>query len=108
MDKYFKECYVEKIYHFDGLESLKGIEEYSLLYLVVDDKEPYKDQVKIVTEKDNKDKVIGVLSKDDSNLIYDIIKNGWTDVFKAVVIKINKDGGEDKTFKVVIKIACKS
>lgn len=105
MDKYFKECYVEKIYHFDGLEKLNDMNEYStMLYLVANDDEPYKDQVKVSDSNKEDGQIIGVLSKDDGNVIYDIVKNGWKDIFKVVVLKINKDGGEDKTLKVVIKI----
>lgn len=106
MDKYFKECYVEKIYHFDGLKKINDMKEYStMLYLVVNDDEPYKDQVKVSYSNEEDGQIIGVLSKDDGNVIYDIVKNGWKDIFKVVVLKINKDGGEDKTLKVVIKIS---
>ena len=48
--------------------------------------------------------VVGILMV-NGNIIYDIVKNGWKDIFKVVVLKINKDGGEDKTLKVVIKIS---
>lgn len=103
MSTYYKECFIEKIYHFDNEAVLKDIQLYTDLHLSVDNDEPFGDRVKIISEQ-NKDKVIGVLSKEDGKLIYDIIKNGWIKVFKAVVVKIDKDGGEDKTYKIVIKI----
>lgn len=127
MSTYYKECFIEKIYHFDNEVVLDKVKLYSVLYLIVDGEEPFRDQVKIIYvpdeendnenlkqgeenqeensgNGDNKKNVIGVLSKEDGKLLFDIVKNGWTNVFKAVVVKIDKDGGEDKTYKIVIKI----
>ena len=52
MDKYFKECYVEKIYHFDGLKKINDMKEYStMLYLVVNDDEPQNEQEESIKER---------------------------------------------------------
>ena len=47
MSTYYKECYVEKLYHFDGIEKGEELKIGERLSLVVMNEEPFKDQVKV-------------------------------------------------------------
>ena len=100
MSTYYKECYVEKLYHFDGIENWEELKIGERLSLVVMNEEPFKDQVKV---KDKSGcKVFGVISKDDGKLIYDIIRSGWNKTFSAKVVNKDENGDEDKKIKIVI------
>lgn len=102
MSTYYKECYVEKLYHFDGIENWEKLKIGERLSLVVMNEEPFKDQVKV---KDKSGcKVFGVISKDDGKLIYDIISSGWNETFSAKVVNKDENGDEDKKIKIVISI----
>lgn len=108
MSTYYKECYVEKLYHFDGIENWEELKIGVRLSLVVMNEEPFKDQVKVKLELENECKVLGVISKDDGKLIYDIIKSGWDETFSAKVVNKDENGDEDKKIKIVISIEKKN
>lgn len=104
-NKFFKECLLQDIYHYEALEVWKELEIGKELSLGKD-----KDKVVLIYEKNenNGNHIIGRLSDDDAKFIYDIIDAGYIKkhcLFLGIV-SFKSDGTEDenKRLKVVIKI----
>lgn len=96
-NKFFKECLLQDIYHYEALEVWGELEIGKELSL---DKDEDKKVVLIYGEKR-----IGRLSDDDAKFIYDFIEAGYKDVFVGIVsLKSGETADESKRLKVVIKI----
>lgn len=96
MKKYFKECYLEKIFHYDALELWDELKIGKQLSLGFDDNK--------VILKYNNENILGELNTDDSKFIIDLVKQGWQKAFVATISSIVEDASEDKRIKVVIYI----
>ena len=109
MNKYFKECFVEQLYHFEALDCWDKLKVSTPCTLDVD-KDEFKGQVlvKFIDEKSDQKMCIGVLSKDDSAFLADVIGQGWNEVFEAVISQKEESASENKKIKVVIRIQRKS
>lgn len=101
MNKYFKECFVEQLYHFEALDCWNELKVSSSCTLDVD-KNEFKGQVLVKLKKE--EKCIGVLSKDDSVFLADVIGQGWNEAFEAVISQKEESASENKKIKVVIRI----
>ncbi|MDB8995955.1 hypothetical protein PN613_07735 [Parabacteroides distasonis] len=98
-NKFFKECFLQDIYHYEALEVWEELEIGEKLSLGKDEN---KDK-KVVLIYGGKR--IGRLSDDDAKLIYDFIEAGRKDVFVGIVsFKSGETADENKRLKVVIKI----
>lgn len=103
--KFFKECFLQNIYHYDALEVWKGINVGDKLSFGND-----KDEDKVVVYKEDEQKkyIIGKLSDDDAKFIYDIIDAGYEEddcMFYGIVsFKSDETADENKRLKVVVKI----
>ena len=106
-NKFFKECFLQDIYHYEALEVWKELEIGNELSL---DKDEDKKVVFLYKKKENNGKhIIGRLSDDDAKFIYDIINAGYTGDDDGVflgIVSFKSDGTEDenKRLKIVIKI----
>lgn len=95
-NKYFKECYLEKIFHYDALEVWDELKIGKHLSLGFDDN-------KVILKYSN-ESILGELNTDDSKFIIDLVKQGWEEVFGVTISSIVEDASEDKRIKVVIYI----
>lgn len=126
---YLKECYVEKIFHYDALQIWKEIEEnrkdslllgLSGIEYTLDGEGLRKEKEEKVTsdaktvsvwfkyrDKEKKAEIvkqIGELSEDDSKIVVDFIRQGWAKAFSAYISYFKNDADEDKSMKIVIYI----
>lgn len=114
MNRYFFECFVEQIYHFEALDNelLKKLEPGKDVAFVSklgnkdddgdkDDKsDTYKNQVFV--KFDNK--ILGVLSVEDSNKMLPFLHEGWAELFSGKICSVNDKNEENKRIKIVVYI----
>lgn len=108
MNRYFFECFVEQIYHFEALDNelLKKLEPGKDVAFVSksgdkDDKsDTYKNQV--LVKFDNK--ILGVLSVEDSNKMLPFLHEGWAELFSGKICSVNDKNEENKRIKIVVYI----
>ena len=94
--QFFKECYLEKIFHYDALEVWDELKIGTQLSL--------EDNGEIIILKDSKDHILGELNPDDSKFIIDLLKQGWNRIWGATISSIVRDASENKRIKVVLYI----
>ena len=95
MDTYYKECYVEQVYHYNALKIWQDLKTGDNLDLIYDG-----NHGKVEVKKEGC--CLGVLSEDDSKYILPFLKAGWTDVFLAQLCFKSENNSEDKRIKIVI------
>ena len=115
MNRYFFECFVEQIYHFEALDNelLKKLEPGKDVVFVSklgdkdddgdkDDKsDTYKNQVFV--KFDNK--ILGVLSVEDSNKMLPFLHDGWgAEFFSGQILSVYDKNDENKRIKIVVYI----
>ena len=114
MNRYFFECFVEQIYHFEALDNelLKKLEPGKDVVFVSklrdkdddgdkDDKsDTYKNQVFV--KFDNK--ILGVLSVEDSNKMLPFLHEGWAKLFSGKICSVYDKDDENKRIKIVVYI----
>ena len=115
MNRYFFECFVEQIYHFEALDNelLKKLEPGKDVVFVSklgdkdddgdkDDKsDTYKNQVFV--KFDNK--ILGVLSVEDSNKMLPFLHEGWgAELFSGKICSVYDKDDENKRIKIVVYI----
>lgn len=113
MNRYFFECFVEQIYHFEALDNellkkLKPGKNVVFTTLSDDnndkDKEDksgtYKNQVLVKFEN----KKLGVLSVEDSNKMLPFLHEGWADLFSGKICSVYDKDDENKRIKIVVYI----
>ncbi len=120
MNRYFFECFVEQIYHFEALDNelLKKLEPGKNVVFATlsddnnddnnDDKDKdkedksgtYKNQVLVKFEN----KKIGVLSVEDSNKMLPFLHEGWADLFSGKICSVYDKDDENKRIKIVVYI----
>ena len=108
MNRYFFECFVEQIYHFEALDNelLKKLEpgkkvEFASLADGKEDKSgTYKNQVLVKFEN----KKLGVLSVEDSNKMLPFLQEGWTELFSGKICSVYDKDDENKRIKIVVYI----
>ena len=92
MNRYFFECFVEQIYHFEALENdvWKKLKQYNnnvvfdLLSVEEDKSGTYKNQVLVKFEN----KKLGVLSIEDSNKMLPFLQEGWNELFSGKICSV--------------------
>ena len=100
MDTYYKECFVESVYHYEALENWQKFQIGDIFQLAYDDTH---DIVKV----ENENFCIGKLSDEDSKSMLPFLKVGWDNLFSAKICLKNGVDSEDKRIKIVIYIASK-
>ena len=113
MNRYFFECFVEQIYHFEALDNelLKKLEPGKDVAFVSklgdkDDKDKedksgtYKNQVLVKFEN----KKLGVLSVEDSNKMLPFLHEGWAELFSGKICSVYDKNEENKRIKIVVYI----
>ena len=114
MNRYFFECFVEQIYHFEALDNklLKKLKPGKNVVFVSklgdkdddgdkDDKsDTYKNQV--LVKFDNK--ILGVLSVEDSNKMLPFLQEGWIKLFSGKICSVHDKDDENKRIKIVVYI----
>ena len=103
MSSYYKECFVEQIYHFDALEMWEKLNTGSKVKLAYDNE---KSIIKVIYEMDDDAKCIGILSDDDAKGILPMLKEGWADMFFGRII-FEDNMKENGRLRIVIYIATK-
>lgn len=106
MDKFLKECFLQKTNQFGALKLLhekpKKLELGAELALDIDNT---KQWVVAKCEVDTgEEAIIGVFSEEDSKDIKLYLEAGWKDLFLCRISKYNADADENKRFSVVIHI----
>ena len=115
MNRYFFECFVEQIYHFEALDNklLKKLEPGKDVAFATlsddkndDDKDKedksgtYKNQVLVKFEN----KKLGVLSVEDSNKMLPFLQEGWKELFSGKICSVYDKDDENKRIKIVVYI----
>lgn len=108
MNRYFFECFVEQIYHFEALDNklLKKLKPgknvvFATLSDDNDDKSgTYKNQVLVKFEN----KKLGVLSIEDSNKMLPFLYEGWKGLFSGKICSVYDKDDENKRIKIVVYI----
>ena len=115
MNRYFFECFVEQIYHFEALDNelLKKLEPGKDVAFATlsddkndDDKDKedksgtYKNQVLVKFEN----KKLGVLSVEDSNKMLPFLYEGWKGLFSGKICSVYDKDDENKRIKIVVYI----
>ena len=115
MNRYFFECFVEQIYHFEALDNkllkkLKPGKDVAFATLSDDkndddkDKEDksgtYKNQVLVKFEN----KKLGVLSVEDSNKMLPFLQEDWKKLFSGKICSVYDKDDENKRIKIVVYI----
>ena len=114
MNRFFFECFVEQIYHFEALDNelLKKIEPGKDVVFATlsddnddnddnDDKSgTYKNQVLVKFEN----KKLGVLSIEDSNNMLPFLYEGWKGLFSGKICSVYDKDDENKRIKIVVYI----
>lgn len=97
MSTYYKECFVEQVYHYDALQNWETLTPGDVVKFEYDDS---LNKVKV-----NKEAIcIGVLSDDDSKSMLPFLKAGWENVFSGKFCLKSDADAEDKRIKIVIYI----
>lgn len=115
MNRYFFECFVEQIYHFEALDNelLKKLEPGKDVAFATlsddkndDDKDKedksgtYKNQVLVKFEN----KKLGVFSVEDSNKMLPFLYEGWKGLFSGKICSVYDKDDENKRIKIVVYI----
>ena len=112
---YYKECFIEDIYHFDALDVLEGLKIGDTVCLFYADEDPcykdsfckdprYKERIMVKTSG-NEEKILGALSIEDSKSMLPFLKNKWKDLFSAQICFADKTKkGENNRIEIVIYI----
>lgn len=107
MNRYFFECFVEQIYHFEALDNelLKKLEPgndvvFGLLSVEEDKSGTYRNQVLVKFEN----KKLGVLSIEDSNKMLPFLQEGWLELFSGKICSVYDKDNENKRIKIVVYI----
>lgn len=117
---YYKECFIEDIYHFDALDVLEGLKIGDTVCLFYADEDPcykgpfckdprckdphYKERIMVKTSGDA-EKILGALSIEDSKSMLPFLKNKWKDLFSGQVCFADKTKkGENNRIEIVIYI----
>lgn len=101
MNRYFFECFVEQIYHFEALDNelLKKLEPGKDVVFGLND--TYRNQVLVKFEN----KKLGVLSVEDSNKMLPFLHEGWgAELFSGKICSVNDKNEENKRIKIVVYI----
>lgn len=122
---YYKECFIEDIYHFDALDVLEGLKIGDTVCLFYADEDPcckdpfckdlrckdprckdlrYKERIMVKTSGDE-EKILGALSIEDSKSMLPFFKNNWKNLFSGQVCFADKTKkGENNRIEIVIYI----
>lgn len=95
MGTYYKECYVEQVYHYDVLLNWQNLNVGDILILEYD---AAHDKIKV--KKD--DFYLGELSDDDSKPMLPFLKAGWIEVFSVKLCLKSEIDSENKRIKIII------
>ena len=117
---YYKECFIEDIYHFDALDVLEGLKigDTVCLYYADEDpcykgsfckdpfckdpfckdpfckdprcKDPHYKERIMVKTSGDEEKILGALSIEDSKSMLPFLKNKWKDLFSGQVCFADK------------------
>lgn len=117
---YYKECFIEDIYHFDALDVLEGLKIGDTVCLFYADENPcykdpfckdprykdprYKERIMVKTSE-NEEKILGALSIEDSKSMLPFLRNNWKGLFSAQICFADKTKkGENNRIEIVIYI----
>ena len=100
MYTYYKECFVESVYHYEALENWQKLQIGDIFKLAYD---ATHDIVKVK----NENFCIGKLSDEDSKSMLPFLKVGWKKLFSAKICLKNDVDSEDKRIKIVIYLVSK-
>lgn len=117
MNRYFFECFVEQIYHFEALDNklLKKLKPGKNVVFATlsddndDDGDKAKDGDKDDTYKNQvlvkfENKKLGVLSVEDSNKMLPFLQEGWIKLFSGKICSVHDKDDENKRIKIVVYI----
>lgn len=109
MGIYYKECFLEDIYHFEALDVWEKLKLKAHVELFYDYKNAdYRNNIKVKFVADRNDvKILGVLSEDDSKSMLPFFKGGWNDVFCGQVCFV-QDKKEEQRIKIVVYVKSKT
>ena len=103
---FFKECFLTDIIKYDALavwDDMKIGASMELVYESI----PFNEEKKCLFayyKKGEQEHPIGCLSKDDSNMIEQLICMGWKDIFLCRISQVDNDATNDQRIKVAIYI----
>ncbi len=100
MNRYFFECFVEQIYHFEALGKniwAKLVPGEDVVFGLND---TYRNQVLVKFEN----KKLGVLSVEDSNKMLPFLQEDWLELFSGKICSVDGQNDENKRIKIVVYI----
>lgn len=107
MSTYYKECFVEQVYHYDALDEKvwKKLVEGTNVFLTLDEADTkVKVKFKLKIGQADKEGILGVLSAEDSESMLPFFKAKRNDVFSAKICLNSGIDSEEKRIKVVVFI----
>lgn len=63
-----------------------------------------KDLIRVVLKKNGKDSIIGMLPKEESKIMRDILINGWNTFFSGTICKVDEKAPYDQRISVAVYI----
>lgn len=100
--EYLKECFICETNRFDALD--EGVWNNLVVSKEVYFNDIKDDRVLVAVKMLPKPCTIGVLSKEDSESIIKFIKQGWGQIFHAVICRVDKNADENKRFSIAISV----
>lgn len=100
--EYLKECFICETNRFDALD--EGVWNNLVVSKEVYFNDIKDDRVLVEVEINTMQYIIGVLSKEDSESIIKYIKQGWGQIFHAVICRVDKNADENKRLSIAISI----
>ena len=64
-----------------------------------------KDLIRVILRIAGERQIIGMLPKEESKIMKDIIENKWTDVFNGVICKVDEKAQYDQRINVAVYIS---
>lgn len=109
MSTYYKECFVEQVYHYDALDEKvwENLKEGTDVFLTLDEadtKVNVKVKYKLKIDGGDKEGTLGILSAEDSESMLPFLKAKRNDVFSAKICLNSGIDSEEKRIKVVVFI----
>lgn len=110
---FFKEFYVIKVLECNAFKHWPNIElgkEVAFkIYNIEQEKDDKdvdfnKDLIRVVLGEVDKGPIIGMLPKEESKVMKDILTNGWNIIFKGTICKVDEKAPYDQRISVAVYI----
>lgn len=103
MSTYYKECFLEQIYHYNALDIWDKIKIGEKVSIIMTEND-YKHSKQVKVKFNDAPQILGVLSEEDSESMLPFFQNGRDDIFYGEICFIDNIDSENKRIKIVVRI----